>query len=264
MLETESTTPKLHTLNRQIYRLKSFIEGEILIMKKKAFTLAEVLITLGIIGVIASLTLPSLTLNIQKQQTGPALAKAINTLETANALALQTENSRNLEELNISMGKSVTAYFSGALSNYVDLKKETAVTKKYYQYNGSTVYNFNGTPDAYTSKDGITFFHTTEGPTSLPANRLKTLGLGYGGKYFTVQIDTNGMNKGPNALGKDLFVVLVDTKGTVIPYGGAAWSAYTGNNILWTGNGCNNKKAHPTNPTSCAGAIADNGFQVKY
>ena len=39
-------------------------------MKTKfGFTLAEVLITLGIIGVVAALTLPSLVTNYQKQVT---------------------------------------------------------------------------------------------------------------------------------------------------------------------------------------------------
>lgn len=34
---------------------------------KKAFTLAEVLITLGIIGVVAAITLPTLIANYQKK-----------------------------------------------------------------------------------------------------------------------------------------------------------------------------------------------------
>ena len=36
-------------------------------MKKKAFTLAEVLITLGIIGVVAAMTLPTVITNVQKK-----------------------------------------------------------------------------------------------------------------------------------------------------------------------------------------------------
>ena len=37
--------------------------------KKKAFTLAEVLITLSIIGVIAAMTIPTLVLNYQRNIT---------------------------------------------------------------------------------------------------------------------------------------------------------------------------------------------------
>ena len=42
---------------------------------KKAFTLAEVLITLGIIGVVAAMTLPSLINNIQSKQLEAGLKK---------------------------------------------------------------------------------------------------------------------------------------------------------------------------------------------
>ena len=43
---------------------------------KKAFTLAEVLITLGIIGVVATMTIPTLLTNHQKKQTAIKLQKA--------------------------------------------------------------------------------------------------------------------------------------------------------------------------------------------
>lgn len=38
-------------------------------MKKQAFTLAEVLMTLGIIGVVAAMTLPTLITDFQKRST---------------------------------------------------------------------------------------------------------------------------------------------------------------------------------------------------
>jgi len=43
---------------------------------KKGFTLAEVLITLGIIGVVASLTIPTLMANYQKVQYVTGLKRA--------------------------------------------------------------------------------------------------------------------------------------------------------------------------------------------
>ena len=44
-------------------------------MKKNGFTLAEVLITLAIIGVVATLTLPALMTNTAEQQAKTALKK---------------------------------------------------------------------------------------------------------------------------------------------------------------------------------------------
>ena len=45
-------------------------------MNKKAFTLAEVLITLSIIGVVAAMTVPNLMSNFEKQKTIVGLKKA--------------------------------------------------------------------------------------------------------------------------------------------------------------------------------------------
>ena len=54
-------------------------------MKKRAFTLAEVLITLGIIGVVAALTLPSLISNYQKKVTAAKLKQTYSILSNAIA-----------------------------------------------------------------------------------------------------------------------------------------------------------------------------------
>lgn len=51
--------------------------------KVRAFTLAEVLITLGIIGVVAALTLPTLMTKIQEQSTVGKLRKSYNSIENA-------------------------------------------------------------------------------------------------------------------------------------------------------------------------------------
>ena len=52
-------------------------------MKKNGFTLAEVLITLAIIGVVATMTLPALMTNVNEQQARTAIKKGINTLTEA-------------------------------------------------------------------------------------------------------------------------------------------------------------------------------------
>ena len=54
-------------------------------MKKRAFTLAEILITLGIIGVVAALTLPSLISNYQKKVTAAKLKQTYSILSNAIA-----------------------------------------------------------------------------------------------------------------------------------------------------------------------------------
>ena len=56
--------------------------------RKCAFTLAEVLITLVIIGVIAAITLPTLITKYQKEQTVTRLKKVYSTLSQTNQRAI--------------------------------------------------------------------------------------------------------------------------------------------------------------------------------
>lgn len=52
-------------------------------IKLRAFTMAEVLITLGIIGIVAAMTLPSLIGNYQKKQTAIQLKKFYSIMQQA-------------------------------------------------------------------------------------------------------------------------------------------------------------------------------------
>ena len=63
-------------------------------LKKSAFTLAEVLITLGIIGVVAALTLPSVVANYKEKQLTTAWKKAYS--DVANAALLMSQNNEDL------------------------------------------------------------------------------------------------------------------------------------------------------------------------
>ncbi|MDR1327072.1 MAG: prepilin-type N-terminal cleavage/methylation domain-containing protein [Heliobacteriaceae bacterium] len=62
-------------------------------MKKKAFTLAEVLITLGIIGVVAALTIPSLIAKHKEKETVSKLKNIFSTLSNAYTLILNEHDS---------------------------------------------------------------------------------------------------------------------------------------------------------------------------
>ena len=55
--------------------------------QKAAFTLAEVLITLGIIGIVAAMTMPMIVENTKKQQTVVQLKKAYSVLSQAVELS---------------------------------------------------------------------------------------------------------------------------------------------------------------------------------
>ena len=58
---------------------------------KKGFTLAEVLITLGIIGIVAAMTLPAVVQKKQKLETSARLKKFYSTMQQA-IIYSETEN----------------------------------------------------------------------------------------------------------------------------------------------------------------------------
>ena len=62
-------------------------------MKKFGFTLAEILVSVAIVGVMAALTLPTLRTNTTNAQIGPKLAKAVSTFEQANESLLSSMSS---------------------------------------------------------------------------------------------------------------------------------------------------------------------------
>ena len=65
-------------------------------MKRQGFTLSEVLITLGIIGVVAALTTPALISDFNNAKTGPTLRKFMSTMENAHQQILAANEASRL------------------------------------------------------------------------------------------------------------------------------------------------------------------------
>ena len=105
-------------------------------MFKKGFTLAEVLITLGVIGVISALTLPSLMTDTTTAQIGPKLAKAVSVFEQANEAMLNNLGADTLTEAGVldEYGTALNEYIKATTSNarYITSKDNI---KYYFQRN---------------------------------------------------------------------------------------------------------------------------------
>jgi prepilin-type N-terminal cleavage/methylation domain-containing protein len=68
-------------------------------MKKSGFTLGEVLIALAIVGVVASITIPTFTSNNQKRANEAKLITAVNAIENAFTTMLAKEVAVDLTEV---------------------------------------------------------------------------------------------------------------------------------------------------------------------
>ena len=69
--------------------------------KRFGFTLAEVLITLGIIGVVAAMTIPTLVKNYQKTAWVNQLKKSVSTIENGFSKMLADDGVDSLEDTQV-------------------------------------------------------------------------------------------------------------------------------------------------------------------
>lgn len=173
-------------------------------MKKNlAFTLAEVLITLGIIGVVAALTMPTLITKHQKNVTVNSLKKFYSAVSQAKALS-EVENGPfatwefNSEETKDSQRENFNKYFRPYL-NIVDECKSTDQCNIPALKSDISYYNF------YIMNNGTIF--------SLKCSNDKE---GKPGCYIIA--DING-NKGPNTYGKDIFFMNIYNRQGVVMFG---------------------------------------------
>ncbi len=175
--------------------------------RRRAFTLAEVLITLGIIGVVAALTLPVLISKYKHKELETRFKKAYSVLSQAT-VDLPTEYGRcevaNASEINDFVFNKLKKIGFGSLkmSNIGYIKG----FKTYTLEDTDAVIHPNCFSPSEQQK-GYNYIIMPDGTTfSFCTNN--TVGS-------SISVDTNGVNKGPNAYGHDLFffhIVIEDCK----------------------------------------------------
>ena len=209
---------------------------------KKGFTLAEVLITLGIIGVVAAMTLPAV---IQKH----------------NQRVLETSFKKSYSEMS-------QAFYAVDADTLASVSNDTiGISSEFYKeffskfkiINGENNENSNAYPKkqkfySYTKRVDSTNSSLLACP-QLPRMVL-TDGSFIGGMYNCwtnwLVIDTNG-RKSPNAYGHDIFIFFLEVnKRKIIPAG--ADTAPIGGVFLKDANGkyCSGTSTSPENGATCA------------
>lgn len=171
---------------------------------KKGFTLAEVLITLGIIGVIASLTLMNLLANYKKQSSVQQLKGAYSIL--SQAIESSKKDHEDISYWNFSLGTD--AFVNEYLAPYLKLK----ILGTYHSpstpgYDYFFYYLGNSTNDV-TNQSVVLHSTAKANIYSLPNGMLVTIAV-YESHTFKIwtcvmRVDINGSTK-PNMLGKDVF-----------------------------------------------------------
>ena len=265
-------------------------------MKKfRAFTLAEVLITLGIIGVVAAMTMPTLIKDYQKKTWTTQLQKTYSILEQGFQKMMADDGVDKLSDTTVWASKGTTECYnlhgSSAFSTVTDCKNYFENFKKYFKVIGYEKYGIdekllngpNRDPimkNSYTvilSDGAMIMFDVNGSPrtkTSTVCNTIKSLGGNMCSEAGYMYIDVNG-RKGPNTFGRDIFYFILSDEGKLYPQGGKDWALYNyqtaldSNWVYWRNSNtrCGNLDGSlpaQLQGAGCAGRIIENGWKMDY
>ena len=220
-------------------------------MKNFGFTLAEVLITLAVIGVVAAMTIPSLIKNYQKHAWVNALKENYSLLNQGFQKMIADDGVEFISDTEVfkSIGESSCHYSNissvnckGFLTQFEKYFKvvsvESIVGKYKYRYRNYNTENTVNSPmpgarnvAIYLSNGVIIWeFRFNKNPTIVSqCDAIHAAGGHMCGNAGGFYIDING-NKKPNEFGKDIFYFYITERGQLAPYGGndyAIWIART-------------------------------------
>lgn len=189
--------------------------------QRLGFTLAEVLITLGIIGVVAAMTLPALVNNAKNKELEAALRKnysiiqqALQMYQAEHGVPLTPDITGTQTQAN-SLVALIKPYFivlhDCGLSHITKCmplpegEENNRISRIYKTYNNNNL-NLGLLDDGqFVIKDGVLILIDNPGDVS-DRSRL-------------ISVDVNGIGKKPNKWGHDLFTFQLMPSGKLLPMG---------------------------------------------
>jgi len=211
---------------------------------KKAFTLAEVLITLLIIGVIASIVIPGIINDTKDAEYNAGVKKAYADLSAAVQM-IQANNGGSIAVGTGNTNADCTAFRNEFCNVMTCTKKDTepnifGVTMyKYYKSGDWQKFTWNSDLAATLNNGTLLSFNSWASCNNYGVNMC-----GY------IWVDINGQ-KGPNMLGKDLYMFYVIRQNGTGPYSilptGVSWDrglSYPNYCTVGGGIGCAYKRLY--------------------
>jgi len=213
-----------------------------------AFTLAEVLITLGIIGVVAAMTIPTLIKNTNQMELITKYKKTYSVLNSATKSIVALNG-----DLDTSSQANVTTQYKSVMNTSSDAAFNDGInfspTKiyKYNKTNNNSGYNYSADANhGFVTNDGTSLvYEIMDSNCSITINGLtNTCGIW--------NIDVNGA-KGPNMWGFDYYQVALAYRNggySIIPYGSVndTQTCVVNSASFTTSNGCSTNALLDTLP----------------
>ena len=183
--------------------------------KKAAFTLAEVLITLGVIGIVAAMTLPMLIEDYRKKEIPIRMKKFYSTIESAIQLAVLDNGDMQYWTYPVEQNdaESTSAFVKTYIFPYLTGIKECDAGDNKCKQFSTILYggNHGDRMPIYVFLDGSCF-------------GLVAGDSGAAGSQLHITYDYNCMGK-PNEFDKDIFAFYIKGK----PYGEKQYQFIAGN-----------------------------------
>lgn len=230
----------------------------ILTMNKKAFTLSEVLITIGLLGIVMAMTLPQLIKNYQKKVTVERLKKAYSVI--SNAMEVSQHENGDMKYWNLSDMGDMSGGYSDTITNFLKvyilpyLKISQDCGIKCNAQKNIKRYTLSGTEDPWY---GIFYYIVYLADGSTVAFMLDNDGHKFMGLY--IYYDINGDQK-PNIRGIDTFTFSFWSKADhAIRFAG--WDLPRAKLLTTERSGCNVNAAVYAGDY-CASLIVHDGWKI--
>lgn len=235
---------------------------------KNGYTLAEVLITLAIVGVVAALALPALFRNIGSVTIGEGLARGVELVQQGTTnIKMEAQNNsdegtafENLASIRKSdIGLDGDNYITDDNSFYNDTKSFFAMEDVTYD-----VGNVKGYDDSDVNENLVSNF------TAYKFNKVNVVvafqnvtndniaNAENDDIISRVLVDANG-TAAPNRFGKDVFLFGLTNDGRLIPAGTNKYHDFDGNVAVGACDGDD-----IGNGIACAARVASDKWEVKY
>lgn len=217
---------------------------------KLAFTLAELLIVIGIVGIIAESTIPTLISDFQKQLTVVQLQKTFSVISQAYQNA-QIEMGSSLNwsppaaDWDYAAAKTWWNTYFTPYANFSVAKSCTNVNR--YECWPSDAKYLNNTSLAAT--DNLYFI--------LSDGSIIRLDAGDSTRGF-IYVDINGFKK-PNIVGRDIFLIVIYFKAGYVDF----FSKTTSRSYLLTGAGGQSCSKPAGNGLTCGMLIHLDGWKIE-
>ena len=233
---------------------------------KKGFTLAEVLITLGIVGVVAVLTIPSVMKNYTNRMYVSQLQKTYSQIAEAVQAIMNNDHVDNFKESSAAVDNP-----SGCPADMSKCTQGPIYFLNNYFKTVKTNCGSAGGGDKTCAKSDSNFYRRLD-------NAQLTGGIGYyciqtvtgaaicasfnsNNKCMSLNVDVNGLAQ-PNIAGRDVFSMDIHENGSISDYGSGCINGNIGNAGSTCGTG--DVSSASSAAAGCLNNIIQAGWKMEY